>query len=50
MFVPSLASALSDGKNQAFADELEERLKRRLRRPTPLHSLVQTIVLAKQEV
>jgi SAM dependent carboxyl methyltransferase len=49
IFVPSLASAVSDG-NQTFADELESRLKRRLReRPTPLHSFVQTIVLAKQE-
>jgi hypothetical protein len=53
VFVPSLASALTAagdaGANGAFADRLEEGLKRRLaNRPTPLHSFVQTIVLAKE--
>jgi hypothetical protein len=50
IFVPSLASALTDRKKQAFADGLERRLKQRLsERPTPLHSFVQTMVLAKQD-
>lgn len=50
VFVPSLASAISDaGRCQAFADCLEQRLKQRLsERPTPVHSLVQVIVLTKQ--
>ena len=50
IFVPSLAIALADArKRQSFADELEETLARRLaHRPVPLHSVVQTIVLAKQ--
>jgi hypothetical protein len=50
IFVPSLATALADpGKTQTFADELQRRLKRKLaERPAPLHSFVQTMVLAKQ--
>jgi len=50
IFVPSLATALADpGKTQTFADELQHRLKRNLaKRPTPLHSFVQIMVLAKQ--
>ena len=52
-FVPSLACALtgasSNGACGAFADRLEETLKRRLaNHPGPLNSWVQTIVLAKQ--
>ena len=50
IFVPSLASALPHEKNPAFTDGLEKRLKQRLsERPTPLHSFVQTMVLAKQD-
>jgi hypothetical protein len=50
IFVPSLASALPDGKKPAFTDALVKRLKQRLsERPTPLHSFVQTMVLAKQD-
>lgn len=50
IFVPSLASAISDGgRRQAFADCLEQKLKQSLReRPTPFHSFVQVIVVAKQ--
>jgi SAM dependent carboxyl methyltransferase len=50
IFVPSLASAISDaGRRLAFADLLEQKLKRRLcERPAPFHSFVQTMVLAKQ--
>jgi hypothetical protein len=52
VFVPSLASALvpgDAGADRAFANRLEEGLKRRLsNRPAPLHSFVQTIVLAKR--
>lgn len=50
IFVPSLASAIADqGKRSSFADRLEETLKRRFTdQPVPLHSFVQTIVLAKQ--
>jgi hypothetical protein len=50
IFVPSLASAISDaGRRLAFADGLEQKLKRRLcERPAPFHSFVQTMVLAKQ--
>jgi hypothetical protein len=53
IFVPSLASALTgggdNGASRAFADRLEDGLKRRLaNRPLPLHSFVQTMVLAKQ--
>ncbi|MGA8617195.1 MAG: hypothetical protein WB660_01545 [Candidatus Sulfotelmatobacter sp.] len=49
IFVPSLATALEDTQNnQRFADELEQRLARRLaERPAPYHSFAQTIVLAK---
>ena len=50
VFVPSLASAISDaGRHLAFADRLEQKLKRRLcERPAPIHSFVQTMVIAKQ--
>src|SRR5437879_4022519 len=50
IFVPSLASAIADeGKRSNFADRLEEKLKQRLAtHPVPLHSFVQTLVLAKQ--
>jgi hypothetical protein len=50
IFVPSLASAISDaGRRLAFADRLEQKLKRRLcERPAPFRSFVQTVVLAKQ--
>jgi hypothetical protein len=52
-FAPSLACALAAAADPAacgaFAERLEDRLKRRLaNQPTPLHSFVQTIVLAKQ--
>ena len=50
IFVPSLASALPEGKKPAFAEGLEKRLRQRLsERLTPLHSFVQTLVLAKQD-
>ena len=51
IFVPSLASALADaGARPAFADGLEHSLQRRLAdRPVPLHTFVQTIVLANQD-
>jgi len=50
IFVPSLSSAISDAdRRRAFADSLEQRLKQRLsERPTPCHSFVQVMVLAKQ--
>jgi hypothetical protein len=50
VFAPSLASAIGDeSKRSVFPDRLEEKLKRRLAdRPAPLHSFVQTMVLAKQ--
>jgi hypothetical protein len=50
IFVPSLASAISDvGRRQAFADRLEQKLKRRLcERPAPFHSFVQVMVIAKR--
>jgi hypothetical protein len=51
IFVPSLATALADpGKTaRTFADEFQSRLKRKLaEHPAPLHSFVQTMVLAKQ--
>jgi hypothetical protein len=49
-YVPSLAASISDaGRCLAFAERLEQKLKRRLcERPAPLHSFVQTMVLAKQ--
>jgi hypothetical protein len=48
--VPSLSSSISDaGKRNTFADCLEQKLKKRLsEHPTPLHSFVQVMVLAKQ--
>jgi hypothetical protein len=55
IFMPSLGSALARvraGDTEAlhiFGDHLEAGLKRRLAtQPTPMHSLVQTIVLAKR--
>jgi hypothetical protein len=50
IFVPSLSSSISDaGNRNTFADCLEQKLKKRLsERPTPLHSFVQVMVLAKQ--
>jgi hypothetical protein len=52
VFVPSLASAIDDERQRnVFPGHLEERLKRRSAdRPVPLHTFVQTIVLAKQGV
>ena len=52
IFVPSLSSSISDGgKRHAFGDSLEQKLKRRLsERPTPLHSFVQVMVLAKLKI
>jgi hypothetical protein len=50
IFVPSLSSSISDaGNRNTFADCLEQKLKKRLsEHPTPLHSVVQVMVLAKQ--
>jgi hypothetical protein len=50
IFVPSLSSSISDArKRYTFADCLEQKLKKRLSEcPTPLHSFVQVMVLAKQ--
>ena len=50
IFIPSLAASISDpGRRLAFADGLEQKLRRRLcERPAPLHSFVQTMVLVKQ--
>jgi hypothetical protein len=50
IFVPSLSSSISDArKRDTFADCLEQKLKKRLSEcPTPLHSFVQVMVLAKQ--
>lgn len=50
IFVPSLSLSISDGgKRNSFADDLEQKLKKRLsERPTPLHSFVQVMVLAKR--
>jgi long-chain acyl-CoA synthetase len=53
-FAPSLASALTrgndNGTSRAFAERLEDRLKRRLAmQPAPLQSFVQTSVLAKHD-
>jgi hypothetical protein len=51
-YAPSLAAALAGARNgagRAFADRLESGLKRRVaNQPVPLHTFVQTIVLAKQ--
>jgi hypothetical protein len=54
VFTPSLSCALTEAADaaacRAFADRLEDALKRRfVKRPTPLHSFVHTIVLAKQD-
>ena len=54
VFVPSLALALSEAHDAErrciFADRFESGLKRRLtNQPAPLHSFVQTMVLAKQD-
>jgi len=51
--MPSLAPALALAHDaevrRAFGERLEEGLKRRLAsQPAPLHSFVETIVLAKQ--
>jgi hypothetical protein len=50
IFVPSLASALTgSGKRQIFADAMDQKLKQRIvDQPAPLHSCVQTMVLAKK--
>src|SRR5580704_6418681 len=53
IFVPSLASALERAGDaeacRVFGDQLVSRLKLRLaRQPTPMHSFVSTIVLAKK--
>ncbi|HKD18643.1 MAG TPA: SAM-dependent methyltransferase [Thermoanaerobaculia bacterium] len=49
IFVPSLACAIPDpGRRLGFSDHLEQKLKQRLAAdPAPLHSYVQTVVLAK---
>ena len=51
VFAPSLAGALTTMRNGAgavFADHLESGLKRHLtEEPTPLHSFVQVMVVAK---
>jgi hypothetical protein len=49
IFVPSLASTLSSfAKKEVFADVIERKLVRRVvEQPAPLHSFVQTMVLAK---
>jgi SAM dependent carboxyl methyltransferase len=54
-FAPSLASALRLAHKpetcRAFSESLEHKLRQRLvREPTPINSLVETIVLAKQDV
>jgi len=53
VFVPTLALSLSGahdpGQRHIFADQLENRLKRRLsKEPMPFDSFVQTMVIAKQ--
>jgi SAM dependent carboxyl methyltransferase len=50
VFVPSLASAVTDEKKRAaFADAMDQKLKRRIMgQPVPMHSFVQTMVLRKQ--
>jgi hypothetical protein len=50
IFVPSLASGLTNDEARAsFADAVAQRLKGRvLERPMPLHTFVQTMVVAKQ--
>jgi hypothetical protein len=54
VFVPSLALGLTEThdaeQRRLFADRFEHRLKRRLAsQPEPLHSFVQTIVMAKRD-
>jgi hypothetical protein len=54
VFVPSLALGLTEThdaeQRRLFADRFEDRLKRRLAdQPVPLHSFVQTMVLAKRD-
>jgi hypothetical protein len=53
IFIPSLSCVLhspDEEKRQAFAHQLQCGLKRRLMdQPAPLHSLVATVVLAKQD-
>jgi hypothetical protein len=54
IFVPSLALGLTEahdaGQRRIFADRFEDGLKRRLAdQPTPSHSYVQTMVLAKRD-
>ena len=56
IFAPSLASALARvragdaGAQSAFGDQLEQRLRRRLKsQPAATHSFVQTMVLTKPE-
>jgi hypothetical protein len=50
IFVPSLSLSIIDGgKRHSFADCLEQKLKKHLsEHPTPLHSFVQVMVLAKE--
>jgi SAM dependent carboxyl methyltransferase len=50
VFVPSLATALTRAdKSGQFADEIEQRLARRLaRQPQPYHSFTQIMILAKE--
>jgi hypothetical protein len=50
VFAPSLATVIADEERRnAFPGRLEEKLSRRLaERPTPFHSFVQTMVLAKR--
>jgi S-adenosylmethionine-dependent carboxyl methyltransferase len=50
IFLPSLASAIGDAvRRQSFTDRLEKRLKEHLsERPSPFHSFVQVMVLAKR--
>jgi hypothetical protein len=53
IFVPSLALSLNEfhdaEQRRIFADRFENRLKRRLaNQPAPLHSFVQSVVLAKR--
>jgi hypothetical protein len=49
IFVPSLACAIPDPvRRLGFANHMEQKLKQRLAAdPAPLHSFVQTMVLAK---
>lgn len=51
VFIPSLARALTNSaKEGVFADTMERKLVRRMiEQPVPLHSFVQTMVLAKRD-